>query len=88
MATCRLAGRDAATDIDFQIDVENRAYHHLSQSEIAGAKRISQHLSGDTSSTSPIARQVTHSLNRRNVEAREEFRFIVFPNEIFERHDL
>jgi hypothetical protein len=27
-------------------------------------------------------------LNRRNVEAREEFCFIVFPNEIFERHDL
>jgi len=29
-----------------QIDVENRAYHYLSQSEIGGGKRISQHLSG------------------------------------------
>ena len=31
--------------IDFQIGVENRDYHYLSQSEIAGGKRISQHLS-------------------------------------------
>jgi len=30
----------------FEIDVENRDYHQLSHSEIAGAKRISQHLSG------------------------------------------
>jgi hypothetical protein len=29
----------------FQIGVENRDSHHVSQSEIAGAKRISQHLS-------------------------------------------
>jgi hypothetical protein len=28
-----------------QKDVENRDYHHLSQSEIAGDKRISRHLS-------------------------------------------
>ena len=28
----------------FEIDVDNRVYHHLSQSEIAGGKRISQHL--------------------------------------------
>jgi hypothetical protein len=28
-----------------QINVENRDYHQLSQSEIAGAKRISRHLS-------------------------------------------
>ena len=27
------------------IDVENRDYHHLSQLEIGGGKRISQHLS-------------------------------------------
>ena len=29
-----------------RITVENRDYHHLSQSEIAGAKRIYEHLSG------------------------------------------
>src|ERR1700721_135235 len=29
-----------------QIGVENRDYHHLSHSEIAGDKRISRHLSG------------------------------------------
>jgi hypothetical protein len=29
----------------FQITVENRDYHHLSQTEIAGGKRISRHLS-------------------------------------------
>jgi len=29
MTTCRLAGRGGATDIDFQIGVENRDYHHL-----------------------------------------------------------
>ena len=28
-----------------RIDVENRDYHHLSQTEIDGAKRIYQHLS-------------------------------------------
>ena len=31
---------------DFVRDVENRHYPYLSQTEIAGAKRISQHLSG------------------------------------------
>jgi hypothetical protein len=31
-------------NIDFQIGVENRDYHYVSQSEIAGAKRIYQHL--------------------------------------------
>jgi hypothetical protein len=30
----------------FRINVENRDYHYLSQSEIAGAKRISRHLFG------------------------------------------
>jgi len=30
----------------FKITVENRDYHHLSQSEIGGGKRISRHLSG------------------------------------------
>ena len=30
----------------FRIDVANRVYHYLSQSEIAGGKRISRHLSG------------------------------------------
>lgn len=29
---------------EVKITVENRDYHHLSQSEIAGGKRISQHL--------------------------------------------
>jgi hypothetical protein len=29
----------------FQIDVANRDYHHLSQFEIDGGKRISRHLS-------------------------------------------
>jgi len=29
----------AVTGIDFQIDVANRDYHYLSQSEIAGGKR-------------------------------------------------
>jgi hypothetical protein len=33
----------------FQITVENRDYHHLSQSEIGGGKRISRHLSKDES---------------------------------------
>jgi hypothetical protein len=28
-----------------EISVENRDYHHLSQNEISGGKRISQHLS-------------------------------------------
>ena len=32
-------------EADFVRDVANRDYHYLSQSEIAGAKRISQHLS-------------------------------------------
>ena len=30
---------------DFQIGVDNRDYHYLSQSEIDGAKGISRHLS-------------------------------------------
>jgi|SRR5215469_5423985 len=32
-------------DIDIPIDVANRDYHHLSQTEIDGAKRIYRHLS-------------------------------------------
>jgi hypothetical protein len=30
----------------YEIDVENRDYHYVSQSEIAGAKRIYRHLIG------------------------------------------
>jgi hypothetical protein len=33
------------SDIAVQIDVDNRDYHYLSQSEIAGGKRIYQHVS-------------------------------------------
>jgi hypothetical protein len=33
-------------DVEIQIDVENRDYQFLSQSEIGGGKRIYQHLSG------------------------------------------
>jgi hypothetical protein len=32
-------------DVEIQIDVEDRDYQFLSQSEIGGGKRISQHLS-------------------------------------------
>jgi len=37
---------DVRKNADLQIGVENRDYHHLSQTEIDGGKRISQHLSG------------------------------------------
>ena len=36
---------NAFPDIEIQIGVANRVYYLLSQSEIAGAKRISRHLS-------------------------------------------
>src|SRR6202021_3412383 len=39
------SGTLRASYAGFQISVENRDFHHLSQSEIAGAKRISRHLS-------------------------------------------
>ena len=41
----QIGRKGGATDIDFRIGVENRDYHHLSQFEIDGGKRISQHLS-------------------------------------------
>jgi hypothetical protein len=41
-----LSPDNAVTRVDFQIGVANRDYHQLSQNEIAGAKRIYQHLSG------------------------------------------
>ena len=43
--------------------VGNRDYHHLSQTEIAGGKRISQHLSG-LEPGSPVERASTSGLQR------------------------
>jgi hypothetical protein len=61
------------TQACFQIDVENRDYHHLSRFEIDGAKRISQHLSGTGASFRfaeriSIARLVVRFKSKLNFE--------------------
>ena len=46
------------------IDVEKSAYHHLSQPEIVGGKRISRHLSG---STAPVANSLLEKYGKRTM---------------------
>jgi hypothetical protein len=75
-------------DIDPQIGVANRDYHRLSQSEIAGGKRIYQQLSGREPVAVllrwlPMIREPTYLL--RNEKEREKGGLLPFGRAIRRR---
>jgi hypothetical protein len=53
----------------FRINVENRDYHYLSQSEIAGAKRISRHLFGSVALEAQVLTVIAAVLTNRIISS-------------------